>query len=83
VALQDLGPVVVCTASLAKIEPLSPAIQRSLLVLAAHADIVRRVVLPLLPHCEVGLVAQLVLIVRAEEEIELARIAVAFGVDEN
>lgn len=82
-ALQDLSPVMVCTASLAKIEPLSPTIQRSLLVLAAHTDIVCRVEVSLLPNCEVCLVAQLILIMRAEEEIELTRIAVSFWVDQD
>jgi hypothetical protein len=71
------------TASLAEVKPLSSAVECCLLVLAACTEVLCWVVLSLLANGEVGFEPKLVLVVGAQEEVELAGVAIAFVVDED
>lgn len=65
VSLQNFSPVMIRAASLTKIKSFSFAVQSCLLIFAANADKLCKIELSFLPNSKVGLVSQLILLVRA------------------
>ena len=83
VVLHDFVAVVVEAAAVAEQQLLSPTEEGSLLVIAVGAPIVARIVLPVLADCEIGLILELILFVRPEEEVVLEGVAIIDIIDQD